>query len=821
MFPFLDQQVASLHGHSTTPKRVSLRHVGWLTSSALLLMYAASSPAAAQLVLFDESFANRTVAVPGNFNYGIGVPPPGSPLSDPPCLTAANPVASPNPSGRGEGIPACPTSTTTPLPTFIPDPAGSGTLRLTSSKANQSAFVLFNNPGSPQNPQGGIPSANGLVITFDFFTYNGNGADGISFFLIDASIGRNPRPVAGAFGGSLGYANRTEPDVVAGVAGGYVGVGFDEFGNYSNNNEGRVGGNPNPTNPPPDGRTPDAVAVRGSQNSGYRYISGTGTLPAGQGIDQPNATNRLQAGVQKTARITLTPDNQISVDIDYRNGAGFLNIISRVPLNSIAGQGTLPPSLNFGFAGSTGGSNNIHEIQNLRITTIGPDLNIVKTGPAQFTVGQQGTYTLNVQNSPSAGSTGGPITVTDTLPAGFDFISATCNNWTCSAAGSTVTCNYTGSALGPGGVAPPITITVLPTGAVGTNPTVTNTANVTTPGDDNQGDNTSTITTPVIAAPLLRAIKSSQIIDANGNGIADPGEVIVYNIAIDNRGNAPSTNTVFTDIIPENTTYVPNSSNLNGQALADLGGTSPFVNGNPVSSPSQPPASGTLSPGSAEAATVQFQVRINDPLPEGVIQIQNQGSVISDQVNQPPLLTAPPIDTNNPSPTINPIGTLQPLLRLVKRITRLNTTAYTSVVDDPTDANDNPGIWPTTLQPLGLPRLSPQTLVRSGDEVEYTIYFLSAGSQAATNVNLCDAIPAGTTFVNNSFAPDTGILLNQGGTQIPQTNAADTDKGTFFSPLAPASAPCDANIPNGSIFLQVGDILPNNAGFLRFRVKID
>jgi uncharacterized repeat protein (TIGR01451 family) len=105
--------------------------------------------------------------------------------------------------------------------------------------------------------------------------------------------------------------------------------------------------------------------------------------------------------------------------------------------------------------------------------------------------------------------------------------------------------------------------------------------------------------------------------------------------------------------------------------------------------------------------------------------------------------------------------------------------------------------------------------------VEYTIYFLSAGSQAATNVNLCDAIPAGTTFVNNSFAPDTGILLNQGGTQIPQTNAADTDKGTFFSPLAPASAPCDANNPNGSLFLQVGDILPNNAGFLRFRVKID
>ncbi len=820
MFPFLDKQVASLHWDSTTHKTLSLRHfVGWLTGSSLLLMSAGISPAAAQRVLFDESFANPVVTVPANFNYGIGVPPPLAQFSDPPCLTAANPVANPNTSGVGVGIPPCPTSTTSPNPPFIPDPAGSGTLRLTSSKTNQAAFVLFNNPGSPQNPRGGIPSADGLVITFDFFTYNGNGADGISFFLIDASLTGTPTS-AGAFGGSLGYANRTSPSVLPGVAGGYVGVGFDEYGNYSNNNEGRNGANPNPTFPRPDGRTPDAVAIRGrgSGNIGYEYISGTGTLPAALGIDQPGATSRLQPGVQKTARITLTPDNQISVDIDYKNGAGFVNIISRV---SIASQGSLPPLLNFGFAGSTGGSTNIHEIQNLRITTIPPDLNIVKTGPAQFTVGQQGTYTLNVQNSPSAGPTSELISVTDNLPPGFDFISATGNNWTCSAVGSTVTCNYTGAALRPGGVAPPITIRVLPTGAVGTNATVTNTANVTTPGDDNPSDNTSTITTPLIAAPLLRAIKSSRVIDVNGNGLADPGEVIVYTIAINNRGNAPSTNTVFTDAIPENTTYVPNSSSLNSQALADRAGTSPFVNGSPASSPSQPPASGTLNPGDSETATVQFQVRINNPLPEGVVQIQNQGSVVSDQVNQPPVLTTPPIDLNNPSPTINPIGTPQPLLRLLKRITRLNTTVYTSVVDDPTDANDNPGIWPTTFQPFGLPRLSPQTLVRSGDEVEYTIYFLSSGSKAVTNVKLCDAIPVGTTFINNSFSPGSGILLNQGGTQTPQTNAADTDKGTFFSPLAPASAPCDTNNSNGSIFLQLGDIPPTDAGFLRFRVKID
>jgi uncharacterized repeat protein (TIGR01451 family) len=810
MFPFLVKQPTSCNRPSLTNQALPL-HLGWLTGSALLLLAFIVPPAAAQVVLFDETFANPQVAVPANFDFGIGQSPVDSPPSDPPCLTSAVPVVTPPTSGRAVGIPACRTDTTSSNPAlFTPDPAGSGTLRLTSSKDNQAAFVLFNSPPSRGNPQGGIPSANGLIITFDFFTYNGTGADGISFFLIDAAIGRAGTPVAGAFGGSLGYANRTSPNSLPGVAGGYVGVGFDEFGNYSNGNEGRLGGSPNPTQP--DGRVPDAVAVRGSAGSGYRYINGA-TAP--QSIDQPAAINRLAPGVQRTARITLTPDNQISVDVDFRNGAGFVTLVSRLSLDQVNGQGTLPPSLNFGFAGSTGSTTNIHEIQNIRITTIPPDLNIVKTGPPQFTVGTPGVYTLNVRNSPAAGSTSGAITVTDTLPPGFEFISATGTNWNCAAVGNRVTCNYTGSALGPGASAPPITINVLPTGALGNNLTAINRARVETPGDENPGDNTTRLDTPVVAAPLIRAIKSSQVIDANGNGLADPGEVIAYTIAIANQGNAPSTNTVFTDDIPANTTYVPNSSTLNGQALADRVRTSPFVNGSPISSPSQPPRSGILNPGTPETATVQFQVRINNPLPEGVVQIQNQGLIVSDQVREPPVLTNPPINTG---PTIDPIGQTQPLLRLVKRITGLNTTNYTNIIDE------NPALWPPTVQPVGRPDLlNPQTLVRSGDEVEYTIYFLSSGSQNATNVQLCDAIPAGTTFINNSFAPASGILLNQAGSQSPQTNAADTDQANFFSPLAPvASPPCaDANNPNGSILLKLGDLPTSNAGFVRFRVKID
>ena len=58
------------------------------------------------------------------------------------------------------------------------------------------------------------------------------GADGISFFLID---GTATPTKAGGFGGSLGYAQNTSPPAptIPGIVGGYLGVGLDEFGNYS------------------------------------------------------------------------------------------------------------------------------------------------------------------------------------------------------------------------------------------------------------------------------------------------------------------------------------------------------------------------------------------------------------------------------------------------------------------------------------------------------------------------------------------------------------------------------------------------------------
>ncbi|BAY26839.1 collagen alpha 1(III) chain [Calothrix sp. NIES-2100] len=149
-------------------------------------------------------------------------------------------------------------------------------------------------------------------------------------------------------------------------------------------------------------------------------------------------------------------------------------------------------------------------------------------------------------------------------------------------------------------------------------------------------------------------------------------------------------------------------------------------------------------------------------------------------------------------------------LRLVKRITAIartngQRTQYNDVIDDPNDQNDN------ALNPPPVGQFDVQTPVQSGDEVEYTIYFRT--EQSLENINLCDLIPTGTTYVPNS------ISVTGGGT--------GADQGRFFSPLTPIdqipeSSVCgDRTNPNGTVIVKLGNIPTAQSGSVSFRVKID
>jgi uncharacterized repeat protein (TIGR01451 family) len=122
------------------------------------------------------------------------------------------------------------------------------------------------------------------------------------------------------------------------------------------------------------------------------------------------------------------------------------------------------------------------------VTTLisGPDLRLTKTvaGTTAWTVGNEGRYALVVSNIGPLNApfvTGGgatpTIVVTDTLPTGLQFTTATGAGWACSAAGQVITCNTTQTIASLGGVAPTITVVVIPQASI-VNSTVTNMANV-------------------------------------------------------------------------------------------------------------------------------------------------------------------------------------------------------------------------------------------------------------------------------------------------------------------------------------------------------
>jgi uncharacterized repeat protein (TIGR01451 family)/LPXTG-motif cell wall-anchored protein len=70
------------------------------------------------------------------------------------------------------------------------------------------------------------------------------------------------------------------------------------------------------------------------------------------------------------------------------------------------------------------------------------DVSIAKSHTGNFTVGENGTFTITLHNS-GANTGSDTLTVTDTLPAGLTYVSDTgaANGLTCNANGQTVTCS--------------------------------------------------------------------------------------------------------------------------------------------------------------------------------------------------------------------------------------------------------------------------------------------------------------------------------------------------------------------------------------------
>jgi uncharacterized repeat protein (TIGR01451 family) len=115
-----------------------------------------------------------------------------------------------------------------------------------------------------------------------------------------------------------------------------------------------------------------------------------------------------------------------------------------------------------------------------------PDLALVKLLDGQLRVEQEATYVLRVTNG-GKGPTSGPIVVSDPLPAGLRFVSASGPGWSCAAQGQNVTCRAAGP-IQPGQTST-ILLRVRVAAPAGTQ--ITNCATVETAGDANPANNRS------------------------------------------------------------------------------------------------------------------------------------------------------------------------------------------------------------------------------------------------------------------------------------------------------------------------------------------
>ncbi|WP_328912374.1 MULTISPECIES: DUF7507 domain-containing protein [unclassified Streptomyces] len=458
----------------------------------------------------------------------------------PACLTGAPEAPAPGPGTHP--LTGCPAGGTGPVPPN--NAAPNGYLRLTDASNDQSAAVLYNHA---------LPANQGLVTSFDQWQYGGTTnppADGISFFLIDGAASLT---APGAFGGSLGYAQKLPNDdpnetFLPGVNHGYVGVGLDVLGNYFGDWEHRGNGCATRSPAGTQFRIPapgaNMVTVRGPGNGteGYCFLDATtsnfsttppwpSTLPGQlQGPTTtlpPDSTPEEAEALLEPSRRTVTieispsPNPVLTVAIDFHDGNGSQQVLSTPAPQPV------PSTYKFGFAASTGLFTDVHLIRNVTVHPAAalPQLNLVKQvsqdPPLEtpLTPGTQVPYQYVVTNTGMVPVTG--VAVTDDKVTGI-----TCPQTTL-AVGETITCTGSYTVTAADGVAGSLTNTATAHGQAGTTP-------VTSPPDD--------VTLPVQAGPGIRIEKS-----ADETRAYEVGETVPYTYTVTNTGPQQLTDVTVTD----------------------------------------------------------------------------------------------------------------------------------------------------------------------------------------------------------------------------------------------------------------------------------
>lgn len=188
---------------------------------------------------------------------------------------------------------------------------------------------------------------------------------------------------------------------------------------------------------------------------------------------------------------------------------------------------------------------------------LAPDLTLLKgDGLSSIVVGESIHYVLSVSNLGSGPAPG--VTLTDVLPPGTNFSSATPTQGSCTETGGTVTCDLgeitAGATAGATIVVDTLTIGV-----------ATNTATVTTSGDPDPANNSASDDTNVHPIPDLSVVKS------DGLASAFVGDELTYVATVTNSGQSDLRDVVAIDTLPEGVEYLYADADLTGANCAQAG----------------------------------------------------------------------------------------------------------------------------------------------------------------------------------------------------------------------------------------------------------
>ena len=286
---------------------------------------------------------------------------------------------------------------------------------------------------------------------------------------------------------------------------------------------------------------------------GTIYIPGSMSITAGANLgaktdaatddqaDYSSGTNELTIRLGTGA--TATTGGSLAV-------AGTTQMKFRVRVDpNIATNSSIVNRARLSYQGQTiGGGTILSSASNVSTTNLvlNADLVLAKTHTGTFAAGSTNTYSFVITNN-GPNTAVGPITVTDTLPAGMTYVpSSATNGWTCSATplvctSPTAIANSTTSSF-------EISVLVATSAAAGN---VTNTASVASVSvDPVPANNTATDPTPV-TRPVDIAVSKT-----DGAAAAIPGSPISYTVTVTNNGPLAAMGVTVADTVPSAITGV-------------------------------------------------------------------------------------------------------------------------------------------------------------------------------------------------------------------------------------------------------------------------